>query len=67
MKAQLVIIYPRNYANKLKIKAGKFLEGIEVQKVVEVLGVQWQQPRFYKKGRIECWFQEYGKTIEKKI
>jgi len=55
-KAQLVILYPKNYKGK-KMRIGSYLEGIEVQRKVKILGLTWEQPRYYEiGGKRTYWF-----------
>ena len=53
-KAQLLIIYPKKFKESItekRIKAGSHLSGIEVQKHIKILGLIFQQPRFYMKKK----------------
>ncbi len=44
-KAQLLIIYPRNFKGKRR-RPGQYLSGIRVLRHVKILGLIFQQPRF---------------------
>ena len=57
-KAQLLIIYPRNY-RKRKYLAGDFIRNIKVLKQIKILGLVFQQPRFNTKlNRETYWYSE---------
>ena len=58
----MVVIYPKNYKDR-KTKIGEYIAGIKTSKMIKILGLRIQQPKFYKDGRV-YWFTEQAKYIK---